>query len=110
MYLYIQMKMGFNTTGNSSTSRRTAQAVNLGYLRTYADNRGDKKIGEFRAAVHNLTSASASIPTVRGEAGVKWNRTGSALTLDVTVPANSRAKIFIPADSTATLREGEVVC
>ena len=27
------MKMGFNTTGNSSTSRRTAQAVNLGYLR-----------------------------------------------------------------------------
>jgi uncharacterized repeat protein (TIGR02543 family) len=27
------MKMGFNTTGNSSTSRRTTQAVNLGYLR-----------------------------------------------------------------------------
>ena len=62
------------------------------------------------AAVHNLTSASASIPTVRGEAAVKWNRTGSALTLDVTVPANSRAQIFIPADSTATLREGEAVC
>ena len=27
------MKMGFNTTGNSSTSGRTTQAVNLGYLR-----------------------------------------------------------------------------
>ena len=27
------MKMGFNTSGNSSTSRRTTQAVNLGYLR-----------------------------------------------------------------------------
>ncbi len=27
------MKMGFHTTGNSSTSRRTTQAVNLGYLR-----------------------------------------------------------------------------
>ena len=27
------MKMGFHTTGNSSTSRRTTQVVNLGYLR-----------------------------------------------------------------------------
>ena len=63
------------------------------------------------AVVKNLTNASATIPTVRGMAAIRWNRKDSAIVLDVTVPANSHARIFIPVPdgnaATATIREGD---
>jgi alpha-L-rhamnosidase len=62
------------------------------------------------AAMKKLTRASASITTVRGDAAIQWHRRDTVLTLEVTVPANSRARIYIPADRrTATVREGDSV-
>ena len=62
------------------------------------------------AVVKKLTNASASIPTVRGTAAISWTRKDTGITLDVTVPANSRARIYIPVlgnAANATIREGD---
>ena len=64
------------------------------------------------AVVKNLTTASATIPTVRGTAAILWQRNGSMITLDVTVPANSRARIFVPVlcdAANAIVREADSV-
>jgi alpha-L-rhamnosidase len=64
------------------------------------------------AAVKNLATVRATIPTVRGEAAISWSRKDSAIALDVTVPANSRARIFVPVSgdaANATIREGDAV-
>ena len=64
------------------------------------------------AVVKNLTNASATIPTVRGDAAISWTRKDAVVTLDVTVPPNSRARIFVPVlgnAATATIREGSGV-
>jgi len=64
------------------------------------------------AVVKNLTSVSATIPTVRGDAAISWSRKDSAIVLDVTVPANSRARIYVPVLGNAaavTIREGDSV-
>jgi len=44
----------------------------------------------------DLTSASASIKTVRGMVSSSWKKTDHSLTLEVTVPTNNRALIRIP--------------
>ncbi len=44
----------------------------------------------------NLTSASASIKTVRGMVSSSWGKTDDSLTLEVSIPVNSQAKISIP--------------
>ncbi|TSA37442.1 MAG: hypothetical protein D4R65_00790 [Verrucomicrobiaceae bacterium] len=64
------------------------------------------------AVVKNLTNASATIPTVRGTAAISWSRKDAGITLDVTVPANGRARIFVPVlgdAANATIREGDAV-
>ena len=64
------------------------------------------------AAVKKLTNASANLPTVRGTAAISWTRKDAVVTLDVTVPPNSRARIFVPVlgnAATATIREGSGV-
>ena len=44
----------------------------------------------------DLKSASASIKTVRGMVSSSWNRTGDSISLDVTIPVNSEAKVSVP--------------
>ena len=44
----------------------------------------------------NLTSASASIKTVRGMVSSSWKRTENTITLKVSIPVNSRAKMSVP--------------
>jgi alpha-L-rhamnosidase len=65
------------------------------------------------AAVKNLTTASGSMPTARGEAAIRWSRKDSSITLDVTVPANSRARIFVAVPGSdavkSAIREGDSV-
>jgi len=61
------------------------------------------------AAVKNLTTARANLPTVRGTAAISWTRKDADISLDVTVPANSHARIYIPVPATATIREGASV-
>jgi len=47
--------------------------------------------------VDGLDSASAQLETVRGMAAVSWQRPGKRLTVDVTVPPGSEARVCLPA-------------
>ena len=44
----------------------------------------------------DLIHASASIKTVRGIISSSWERTSDSLTLEVTIPVNSQAKVSVP--------------
>ncbi|OKI33102.1 hypothetical protein A6A25_04635 [Saccharothrix sp. CB00851] len=52
-----------------------------------------------------LTSASATLDTVRGRVGVSWRRDGGTLVLDVEVPVNAVAEVVRP-DGTRDLGSG----
>ena len=52
----------------------------------------------------DLTSAAATVKTVRGLISSSWQRTGDTLVLEVVIPANSQAKVSIP-----TLKLSDVV-
>jgi alpha-L-rhamnosidase len=55
-----------------------------------------------------LERASASLQTVRGEVASAWQRTGTALELDATVPPNSTAEIRLPTEPGDEVRESGV--
>ena len=52
-----------------------------------------------------LDSVSASVETVRGRVASRWRRVGEGLELDVTVPATSTARIYVPAANATAVRE-----
>ncbi len=47
----------------------------------------------------SLTSVKASVQTVRGRVAVDWKKQSGSLQLNVTIPANSTATIYVPATS-----------
>jgi alpha-L-rhamnosidase len=61
------------------------------------------------AVVGNLTQAASTYNTPYGEASSSWTKTGSVVTLQVTVPANTTATIKLPVNPiqpTATTGQG----
>ncbi len=56
--------------------------------------------------VGDLTWAKARIRTVRGEVRSEWRLEGRRFVLDVTVPANATATVYIPGTDPAAVREG----
>ncbi len=59
--------------------------------------------------VEDLTWASASLESLRGMIAVSWNHAPSTVTLEVTVPVGSEARVVIPKDeemTEVTIREG----
>jgi alpha-L-rhamnosidase len=52
-----------------------------------------------------LTEASAGYRSIRGTISVAWKRAAGAMTLDVQVPANTTARLEIPARSLEAIRE-----
>lgn len=44
----------------------------------------------------DLTSAGASIKTVRGLVSSSWEKTGDSVILEVVIPVNSRARVSVP--------------
>jgi alpha-L-rhamnosidase len=53
-----------------------------------------------------LTSASASYRTMHGEISSSWTLSGEEFSWNVTVPANTSAVVFIPADPSRAPKEG----
>ena len=53
-----------------------------------------------------LAAASGSVPTVAGPVAVQWRRTGTRLSLALTVPPNAAAHVAMPAVSASDVREG----
>jgi alpha-L-rhamnosidase len=55
--------------------------------------------------VGDLTWAKARVRTVRGEVRSEWRLDGRRFVLDVTVPANTSATVYIPGTDPAAVRE-----
>jgi hypothetical protein len=67
---------------------------------------GFKKIIIRPQPVGDLTWARASYDSIRGKITSDWKRAGGKFTLNVTIPANTTATVFIPAASVETVTEG----
>jgi len=74
-------------------------------------NPGFEKIIIKPHVVGDLTHASASLKTIRGLIVSKWWREDNSLTLEVTIPVNSRGEVYIPliALKNPVIKEGEKV-
>jgi len=62
---------------------------------------------EFRPQIPKtgLDHAQASYESVRGTVASGWRRTASGLELDVTVPPNSRGRVYVPAPTAKAVTE-----
>jgi alpha-L-rhamnosidase len=81
--------------------------INLG-----ADSAGYRQIRIEPQIARDLTWASGTVETVRGTVSSAWSHSPGVLSLDVTIPVNSQARIVIPKEEEATelvLREGDQV-
>lgn len=56
-----------------------------------------------------FTSMSAELQTPYGKVSSSWSVQSKSIALDVTVPANTRATIFIPANSVESITEGNLL-
>ena len=55
-----------------------------------------------------LTNAGASIHSMYGMIRSRWLRHDTTLTLDVSVPANTTARIYVPCDEGTIVEEGDI--
>jgi hypothetical protein len=67
---------------------------------------GFKKIIIRPQPAGDLTWARAGYDSIRGKITSDWKRAGGKFTLNVTIPANTTATIFIPAAAAETVTEG----
>jgi alpha-L-rhamnosidase len=72
---------------------------------TYDDGTGYKHIRIMPHLGGSLTDVSASLQTYYGTLSSVWNITDGKLQLSVTIPPNTKANIFIPADIADTITE-----
>jgi hypothetical protein len=53
-----------------------------------------------------LTNARLKLPTIRGSVECVWERQNDKYNLRITIPANTRARIWLPSDSSEFIQEG----
>ena len=70
------------------------------------DGAGFKKIIIRPAVVGDLTWVNCSYDSIRGRIASHWKREGNRFTLDVTIPANTTATLWVPAKQPGQVREG----
>ncbi|HEX6429506.1 MAG TPA: family 78 glycoside hydrolase catalytic domain [Niastella sp.] len=75
-------------------------------LDTYEDGPGYKHIKIQPQPGGGLTKAAATLQTYYGTVSSSWIINGNECTLDVEIPANTTADIFIPAASAEAITEG----
>jgi len=79
--------------------------INLG-----ADGAGYRHIRIEPQVVEDLHWASATVETIRGTVSSSWTHSPGEITLDVTIPVNSDAKVVVPKEeemSSVTIFEGD---
>lgn len=74
-------------------------------LDTYEDGPGYKHIKIQPHPGGGLTNAAATLQTYYGTVSSRWTINGNELTLDVEIPANTTADIYIPAAGATTITE-----
>lgn len=77
-------------------------------LDTYEDGPGYKHIKVMPHIGGDFTNASARLKTYYGVTSAAWKIDSGLLKLDVEVPANTHATIFIPADDVSSISENNV--
>jgi hypothetical protein len=78
----------------------------LGGLRPDPDGPGFAKMAIRPQAVGGLTWAKARYESVRGAIATHWRKQGGSFRLEVVVPGNSTAEVFVPAKSAEAVKEG----
>lgn len=74
-------------------------------LDTYEDGVGYKHIRIQPHTGGGLTEVAARLQTYYGDAGASWKIEGNNLKLDVTIPANTTATVYVPAAAAGTVTE-----
>ncbi|HVX50422.1 MAG TPA: family 78 glycoside hydrolase catalytic domain [Chitinophagaceae bacterium] len=72
---------------------------------TYTDGAGYKHIKVMPHIGEGLTNASASLDTYYGTLSNTWKVDGGTTTMDVEIPANTNATIYLPAAGESTVTE-----
>ena len=70
---------------------------------------GFKKIIIAPVLTGSMTSVSGSYTATSGSISDVWSRTGKNLTMNVTIPPNTSATIYVPTSSTSSVTESGVV-
>lgn len=77
-------------------------------LDTYTDGAGYKHIKVMPHTGEGLSNASASLQTYYGELSSGWKIENGVFTMDVEIPANTTASIFVPAATADAVTENGV--
>ena len=77
----------------------------LAGIQNVPDSAGFKKIVINPQPVGDVTWTKASFNSIHGKITSDWKRAGGKLTLNVTIPANTTATIFIPTTSADSVTE-----
>ena len=113
-----QLKMGATSLTEAWDARRASSQnhfmlgqimewfyADLAGIRPDPSGPGFKKIIIRPEPVGDVTWARASYDSVRGEIVSHWKRNGKKFTLDVTIPANTTATVFLPVASAGDITE-----
>ena len=76
-------------------------------LDTYEDGVGYKHIKIQPHIGGGFTNASASLKTYYGLVSNSWKIDGNQITMDVEIPANTTATVFIPASNADAITESD---
>ena len=60
---------------------------------------------EIKPQPGNLTKVALKMPTIRGPISAEWKRDGDAFEFDITIPANSRAHVWLPSQAMDSFKE-----
>jgi hypothetical protein len=102
----------WNADPRSSQNHFMLGQINEWFYHDLAGIQGDpagpgfKKIIIKPAIVGDLTWVKADYDSVRGRIVSAWQRAGTQFTLQVTIPANTTATIYVPTRNATTVREG----
>ncbi|MBA7475402.1 Alpha-L-rhamnosidase [subsurface metagenome] len=101
---------GFQTPGMNSFAHYSFGAVGEWMFKTVAgidtEGPGYKKIIIRPQPGGNLTWASASYKSIHGKIATHWKLEGDVLKLDVTIPVNTTATVYVPAKDASSVTEG----
>jgi alpha-L-rhamnosidase len=75
---------------------------------TYTDEPGYKHIRIMPHVGSDLTYANADLKTYYGTISSHWKIDNGKLELDVEIPANTKATIYIPTNTTESITEGNI--
>lgn len=104
----------WNADPRSSQNHFMLGQINEWFYHDLAGIQGDpagpgfKKIIIKPAIVGDLTWVKADYDSVRGRIVSAWQRTGTQFTLQVAIPANTTATIYVPTRNATTVREGRL--